>query len=46
MSRRVPWKLPSQIWRTFLENHVKSMVSVDFFSVPTLRFEILYVFLV
>jgi hypothetical protein len=37
-------KPPSQTWRAFLENHVKSMVSVDFFhgadhSVPgTLRF--------
>jgi transposase InsO family protein len=37
---------PSQRWRTFLDNHVKSMVSVDFFVVPTIRFEILYVFLV
>ena len=39
-------KPPSQTWRTFLENHVKSMVSVDFFTVPTIRFQILYVFLV
>ena len=37
---------PSQTWRTFLENHVKSMVSVDFFTVPTIRFLILYVFLI
>jgi putative transposase len=37
---------PSQTWRTFLENHVKSMVSVDFFTVPTIRFQLLYVFLV
>ena len=37
---------PSQSWRTFLENHVKSLVSVDFFTVPTIRFQILYVFLV
>src|ERR1700736_1502460 len=37
---------PSQTWRTFLENHMKSTVSIDFFTVPTLRFEILYVFLV
>ncbi len=37
---------PSQTWRTFLENHLKSMVSVDFFTVPTIRFQILYVFLV
>jgi putative transposase len=39
-------KQPSQTWRTFLENHIKTMVSVDFFTVPTIRFEILYVFLV
>jgi putative transposase len=29
---------PSQTGKTFLENHVKSMVSVDFFAVPTIRF--------
>jgi hypothetical protein len=39
-------KLPSQTWRTFLENHVKTMVSVDFFTVPTITFHVLYVFLV
>ena len=39
-------KPPSQTWRTFLNNHVKSLVSVDFFVVPTIRFQILYVFLV
>src|SRR3954463_6192649 len=39
-------KPPSQTWRTFLDNHVHSLVSVDFFVVPTIRFEILYVFLV
>ena len=27
-------KPSSQTWRTFLENHVTSMVSVDFFSAP------------
>jgi putative transposase len=37
---------PSQTWRTFLDNHVKSMVSIDFFTVPTIRFQVLYVFLV
>ena len=25
---------PSQTWRTCLDNHVKTMVSVDFFTVP------------
>jgi hypothetical protein len=39
-------KPPSQTWRTFLENHVKTMVSVDFFTVPTIRFQMLYVFVV
>jgi len=39
-------KPPSQTWRTFLDNHVKTMLSVDFFTVPTIRFQVLYVFLV
>ena len=43
----VRWRRPpSQTWRTFLENHVKTMVSIDFFTVPTIRFQVLYVFLV
>ena len=37
---------PSQTWRTFLENHVQQLVSIDFFTVPTLRFQVLNVFLV
>ena len=41
-----PCTTPSQTWRTFLENHVETLVSVDFFTVPTIRFQILYVFLV
>jgi transposase InsO family protein len=39
-------KPPSHTWRTFSENHVKNLVSVDFFTVPTVRFQVLYVFLV
>jgi hypothetical protein len=39
-------KPPSQTWRTFLENHVNTTVSIDFFTVPTIRFQVLYVFLV
>jgi hypothetical protein len=39
-------KPPSQTWRTFLDNHLKAIVSVDFFVVPTIRFQILYVFLI
>jgi len=26
---------PSQTWRTFLDNHLRSLVAVDFFTVPT-----------
>src|SRR6266446_8227771 len=39
-------KVPSQTWRTFLENHLAELVSVDFFVVPTATFRILYVFVV
>jgi putative transposase len=39
-------KPPSQTWRTFLENHAKQLVSIDFFAVPTIPFQVLYVFLV
>src|ERR1700739_4693862 len=39
-------KPPSQTWRTFLENHVKELVSTDFFVVPTATFRLLFVFLV
>ncbi len=39
-------KPPSQTWRTFLDNHLQSLVSVDFFTVPTIRFQVLYVLLV
>ena len=37
-------KPPSQRWRTFLNNHVKDLVSTDFFVVPTLSFRALFVF--
>lgn len=37
---------PSQTWRTFLDNHLTTLVSVDFFTVPTIRFQVLYVFLI
>jgi transposase InsO family protein len=39
-------KPPSQTWRTFLQNHVADLVSVDFFVVPTATFRVLYVFVV
>ena len=39
-------KPPSQTWRTFLNTHVKQLVSTDFFVVPTVTFRVLYVFVV
>ena len=37
-------KPPSQTWPTFLANHLSQMVSVDFFVVPTVTFQVLFVF--
>ncbi len=37
-------KPPSQTWRTFLENHTDCIAGIDFFTVPTATFRILYVF--
>jgi transposase InsO family protein len=39
-------KPPSPTWRSFLQNHVKDLVSIDFFTVPTIKFRVLFVFLV
>ena len=39
-------KPPSQTWRTFLENHVKQLVAIDFLVVPTVSFRLLFVFVV
>ena len=33
-------------WKTFLRNHLDNIVSVDFLTVPTLTFQVLYVFIV
>jgi putative transposase len=37
---------PSQTWRTFLTNHVGSLVSIDFFTVPTVTGRVLFVLIV
>jgi len=37
---------PSQTWKTFLKNHVGEIVAIDFFTVPTIRLRVLFVFLV
>jgi transposase InsO family protein len=39
-------KPPSQAWRTFLKNHMHNTFAIDFFTVPTATFRVLYVFIV
>jgi putative transposase len=39
-------KLPSPTWKTFLKNHVQDLVSMDFFVVPTLTHNVLFVLLI
>ena len=39
-------KPPSQTWRSFLDNHLRDLVSIDFFTVPTATFRVLFVFVV
>jgi transposase InsO family protein len=41
-----PRKPPSQTWRTFLDNHLKDIVAIDFFTVPTATFRVLFAFVV
>ena len=37
---------PSQPWRAFLTNHVRDLVALDFFTVPTVRLRVLFVLVV
>ena len=37
---------PSQTWRTFLTNHLTALVSMDFFTVPTMTGRVLFVLIV
>ena len=37
---------PARRWRAFLENHREAIVALDFFTVPTLTFKLLYWFFV
>jgi transposase InsO family protein len=39
-------KPPSQTWRSFLKNHMTSMVSMDFFTIPTATFRVLFVLVI
>ncbi|MDX2492994.1 integrase [Desulfosarcina sp.] len=45
MPRSLPNEKPSQTWRTFLKNHANKC-SIDFFTVPTATFNILFVLVV
>jgi len=42
-NRRTP---PSQTWRTFLGNHVRDLVSLDFFTVPSAGLRVFFVLVV
>jgi putative transposase len=37
---------PSQTWMTFIRNHLGGTLAIDFFTVPTVTFDVLYVFVV
>jgi hypothetical protein len=37
---------PAKQWKAFLNNHREAIVAMDFFTVPTLTFEVLYCFFV
>jgi putative transposase len=39
-------KPPSQTWKTFLANHVNQIAAIDFFTIPTINFRVLYCFIV
>jgi hypothetical protein len=38
-----PRRPPSQTWRTFLKNHAAELIALDFFTVPTATFRVLFV---
>ncbi len=39
-------KPPSQTWKTFLRNHADGIAAIDFVVVPTINFQLLFVFVV
>ena len=41
-----PRKPPSPTWKTFLNNHVKDLVAMDFFVVPTVTHKVLFVLVI
>src|SRR2546430_1821110 len=41
-----PRRPPSQAWRAFLTNHAKDLIGLDFFTVPTATFRVLFALVV
>jgi hypothetical protein len=41
-----PRRPPSQAWRTSLKNYAKDLIALDFFTVPTATFRVLFVLVV
>jgi putative transposase len=41
-----PRRPSSPIWKTFLKNHVKDLVSLDFLVVPTVTYKVLFVLVI
>jgi transposase InsO family protein len=41
-----PVKPPSPTWKTFLKNHMLDIVALDFFTVPTVTFKVLFVLVI
>ena len=39
-------KPPSQTWRTFLDNHASDIAALDFFTLPTATFQVLFVLVI
>jgi putative transposase len=39
-------KLSSPTWKAFLKNHVKDLVAIDFFVVPTVTYKVLFVLVI
>jgi len=37
---------PSQNWRTCLQNHTKELIALDFFTIPTATFRVLFVLVI
>lgn len=53
ISRSTAWKYidrsqrpPSPTWRSFLKNHAADIAAIDFFTVPTATFRVLFCFIV